>query len=107
LRSNGLSPDLNAPPRKDEPTSKAPTGKTTLAADDLSFDAEKSKTLLTVNLLPASPPPPPAPALPPPPPEVLWGRWQPIANLPADSEALAKLKSGRYEAGSVVESCFI
>jgi hypothetical protein len=37
----------------------------------------------------------------------LWGRWQPIAELSEDAEALAKLKAGNYENAKIVESFFI
>jgi hypothetical protein len=106
LRSNGLSPDLNAPPRKDEPTSKVSSGKTTLAADDLSLDPKKSDALLMNVKLP----PPVMPEVPvavPKPNEVLWGRWGAIANLAPDSEALAKLKSGNYELDTQIDPFFI
>ena len=44
LRSNGLSPDLSAPPRNDEPDGKttgAGTGKPALAVNDISLEAQK------------------------------------------------------------------
>lgn len=113
LRGNGLSPDTVAPPRKDEPVSKA-AGDTKLAGTDYNLEPQKGSGILTGNLLPPVGTPVPSDPTPvdpvvvaPKPPEVLWGRWEAIANLASDSEALAKLKSGNYEQGSVIGSFFI
>ncbi|WP_136417621.1 FecR family protein [Herbaspirillum sp. ST 5-3] len=113
LRSNGNSPDLVAPPRNDEPVSKA-AASTPHTATDVSLEAKKSSDILAGNQLPPAetpvtePPTPPQPPIVegpstpptenpvPRPPEVLWGRWQAVANLTPDSEFLAKIKGGAY-----------
>ena len=55
------------------------------------------------------PPPvvPPVVELPRSPPEILWGRWEAVTGLAADSETLAKLKNGLYEPGRIVGSFVI
>jgi hypothetical protein len=109
LLNSGLSPDAANPPRKDEPTGKTSSvGATPRVATDYTLDPQKSEGLLAGAKLPSpqAPVPPPA-AAPPSPPEVLWGRWQAVANLDADSEALAKLRSGEYVAATIANSYFI
>jgi hypothetical protein len=122
LRTRELAPDMNAPPRKDEPAVK----KTSVG--EFTLEPQKRNNLLAGTPLPApapaplpAPAPEPAPAPPPlepvvqpppivaapKPPEVLWGRWEPVAQLPADDEALAKLRSGDYAAASILNSFFI
>lgn len=97
----------------------------------LDLDPQKSNDLLLNTLLPATQAPPVAPVMPvapvasvvpvvapvavpvaapvaaPAPPEVLWGRWQAVANLPADAAALAKLNGGAYNPAGVLGSFFI
>ncbi|MCX7178120.1 MAG: FecR family protein [Proteobacteria bacterium] len=147
MHGNVPAPDVLAPPRNDEPVSKAITpGMAPLTANEVSLDPQKTKTLLAVENLPAAVTPPPvvvvppvvvapppvvvAPpplaiekppevvVLPPPvvppvvelqrsPPEILWGRWESVAGLAADSEALAKLKNGSYDPGRIVGSFVI
>ena len=135
LRGEGASPDLVAPPRSDEPTGKtsgagsvtAPTaaaGSVTSIIDampaihEVSLDPQKSNDLLLNALLPETQAPldaPVASVVPvvapvttaPAPPEVLWGRWQAVANLPADAAALAKLNGGTYNPAGVLGSFFI
>lgn len=130
LRNSG-SPDLVVPPRKDEPVGKASVTTPQLAANELSLDPQKSDGLLSGNVLtPPSVTPAPAPITPQPPiivnppivvlppveppapvvparPEVLWGRWEAVAGLPADSDVLTKLKNGEYGAGSILGSFVI
>lgn len=116
MKSNGLAPDLYAPPRNDEPLSKvAADGNAGLASTDLSLDSEKSSALISqTQTQPVTPVTPPVvvtpPAVTPPPPEapeILWGRWKAIAGMPADSAALAKLNSGNYGGPSDVGPFFI
>jgi hypothetical protein len=38
------------------------------------------------------------------PPEIQWGRWQPVAGVAVDAEALAKMRDGTYENGFTVGS---
>lgn len=126
LRNSG-SPDLVVPPRKDEPVGKATVATPQLAANELSLDPQKSDSLGNILTPPPPPPPsptPPAPVMPQPPivnppivvlppveppapvvparPEVLWGRWEAVAGLSADSDVLTKLKNGEYGAGSIL-----
>ena len=59
LRSNGLSPDISAPPRNDEPDGKttgAGTGKPALAVNDISLEAQKGTLPLIAHATqPAAP----------------------------------------------------
>ena len=120
LRSNGISPDINAPPRSDENSKTSSISNTGPAV--FSLDPQKSSNLNAVGVAPPAPPivtpppvvtppavviPPPVVVVPPSPPEILWGRWQAIASLPADSAALAKLGSGAYVAGYDIGPFFI
>lgn len=122
LRNPGLSPDQSVPPRPDEPVGK-PTGSASLAPQDVNLDAQKSANLINAgksltaqtgngnnngsNAVDVSVPPtvitePPAPPVvvkPPSPPEILWGRWQAVAEVPKDTEALAKMRDGTFENG--------
>lgn len=110
LRGTALSPDVTAPPRKDEPVGKASAADVTADAADLRLDPQKSSSLLSPENRPA-PPPVVGPSEPvvivPKPPEVLWGRWESIAQLPEDAEALAKVRNGEYAVPTVVGSYFI
>ena len=124
LHSSGIAPDLSAPPRTDEPVSKASSvGNATLASTDLSLDPQKSVDLPGVGVVqqPVTPTPTPAPTPTPTPTptpvtptptpvatqELLWGRWEPYANQGADSAAIAKLKAGGYLAGADLGPFFI
>lgn len=131
MRNTTLSPDVVVPPRKDEPVSTTPLKSPQHAANELSLDPQKTDTLLSggVGVKPPAPvtqepvtpvvvtPPvvvPPVVVLPPPVipvepklPEVSWGRWEAVAGLSADSETLAKLRNGKYEAGSILGSFVI
>ena len=90
LQSSGISPDVAAPPRADEPvkTSGAPVGNT-----EASLDAQKNANLQVQ--LPATSnntaTPPVLPLTPPvletvvPPQVVSWGRWTALADKPANS----------------------
>lgn len=120
LRNNSLSPDVTAPPRKDEPVAKSPAADASHAGTDFSLEPQKSNGILSGAALPTSPAPNPTPSpsqppvvvivpdpVIPKPPEIIWGRWQAVANLPADSELLAKLRSGTYDSGSIIGSFVI
>lgn len=113
LRSNGNTPDNAAPPRSDEPAAKAAGGSTKLSAQDVSLEAQKSDIIANAKLpvqVPVTPVPVPEPIVPvivPKPPETVWGRWQQIADIPADSELLAKLKSGAYVEPNVLGPFFL
>lgn len=106
LRSNGIAPDLNAPPRSDEPSSKTSSiGNATLATTDLSLDPQKSIDLAAVGTPPVAAITPPvapvvipvAPPVTPPLPDsqIVWGRWQPILDQAAQIDLVAqKAKNG-------------
>ncbi|HJV84307.1 MAG TPA: FecR family protein [Noviherbaspirillum sp.] len=117
LRNNSLSPDLSAPPRKDEPPVKSAASDAAHAGSDVNLEPKKGSDILSGSALPPAPVTPPSPqppvvVVPPPPPvpkppEILWGRWKAIADLPADSAALEKLRNGNYGTGMNVEGYFI
>ncbi len=129
LRNSSMSPDVSAPPRKDEPVGKESAGKETtskeatgkVSAGEYNLEPKKTDTLLTGAVLspmptPPAPPAPPAPPttpIPPPvvtvpkSPEILWGRWEPVAELAPDSELLAKIKSGDYADAKFLGSFFL
>ena len=115
LRGSNLSPDVAAPPRKDEPAVKSNATEPTVGSTtDLRLDPQKSSALLAPENLPAPPPPPPPVLVPqepvvvvPKPPELHWGRWEAIASLPADAEALAKVRNGEYISPAIAGSYFI
>ncbi len=112
LPSNGLSPDLSAPPRSDEPSVKAASGvdPVKLGANDLILDPKKTTGLLNITNVPLRPtvvvpvvavvPVVVAPSSP----EILWGRWEAVASLPADAPVLDKLKNGTYDPATVIGS---
>jgi hypothetical protein len=110
LRSNGISPDLSAPPRSDEPTSKTSSiGNATLAPTDLSLAPQKSSILdnnpnavgtppvapVTPPIQPTQPITPPVVVIPPvvtplPDSQIVWGRWQPIVDQAAQIDFVAQ-----------------
>ncbi len=114
LRNTNLAPDAVAPPHSNEPNNKlssAPSGTTgtLLSPNDVSLDPQKNQNLLSNTKFPPSVKPPVGPSVPvvPTPPEVLWGRWQAVANLGADAEGLAKLRNGSYEPAKILDAFFI
>lgn len=135
LRNTALSPDVVVPPRRDEPVGKAPLSTPQHAANEPSLDPQKSDSLLTGTIrvpapapaptpTPTEPPPvvvtppvvvPPVVVVPPPVvvpvepklPEIVWGRWESVAGLAADSDVLARIKSGEVEAGFIIGSFVI
>jgi hypothetical protein len=127
LRSPNLRPDSTVPPRADEPSkiSRANT-----PPGDPSAAIEERKTALLNEVVQATPPPAPspppvvAPPAPPPPPvvvppapppppvvvlppQLVWGRWQPLADLSASDAKLALANNGSYLPASVVGPYFI
>lgn len=127
LRNQALSPDQSAPPRSDEPVGKITAGAAALPAQDVSLDAQKGVVLTGKpsantggNSDAVAPPPivitsppvtPPPVVVPPPvvrsPSEVLWGRWEAVANYGPDPVVTAKLNNGTYNSGFVVGSYVI
>jgi hypothetical protein len=100
LQSLGIAPELNTPARSDEPSSKpAATPKSGSAAlNDVNLDPAKSKLAILSGPIraPDVTPVPPVVVVAPPPDlnakgEILWGRWQSVANLEADAEVLARI----------------
>ena len=102
LPLNGLSPDLVAPPRSDEPSGKSTatgvgTGVGAVAvtisggSNSVSLDAEKGGTLPHLAVPVATPPVspvPPAPVIPitavaEPSRQIVWGRWQVVLDQAA------------------------
>lgn len=103
LPSTGISPDVSAPPRNDEPVGKTSANSTGLpfSASDVSLDPQKNSGLLSrfqqfnnnnahtpqppVVVVPGTPQPQPNPS------KIIWGRWQPIVDQSAAID-LVKLK---------------
>lgn len=84
LHGSALTPDAVAPSRGDEP---AKTGGSASAANIAGAglangNAEPNLAPLKFSNLDKLTPPPPA--APPGPPAIVWGRWQPLADLPAN-----------------------
>jgi hypothetical protein len=139
LHSTTIVPELNAPARSDEPSGKAPVAPKVGAAaiGEVNLDPAKSQLPLLANTpAPAPTPPPPVTAppevvLPPqppvvvvppagpvikPPPELMWGRWQSVAELPADEVSVARISAeaslntvqvGSYVVGRPNSSAFL
>lgn len=115
LHSITVSPELNTPARSDEPVGKVSVGAKSgsAALNEVNLDPAKSTSpLLAVPVAPAPKPPEvitpppvvvvvvpevpvPTPAPLPPPvksaPEILWGRWQAVADLPAETATVEKI----------------
>lgn len=96
LQGGALGPDQMAPPRVDEPIGKnsGVNSASTVVSTEPSLDAKKTDTLNQVKNTPAPLPAPVAPpVMPAPPPTstvpampdstIVWGRWQPLLNMPA------------------------
>lgn len=89
LPSGSLSPDLSAPPRNDEPGSKTSSSNAqSLLTADISLDPQKNADLLArFQALAARPPVTPTPApvsIPEESRKIIWGRWQPLLDQPAN-----------------------
>lgn len=121
LRSLELRPDTLSPPRPDEPGSPAGSGKPSEKVSDKA--AEKSATgtpAAATNyrdvanestkeslLTSVTPPPIVAPVPMPPvvellPRQAIWGRWQPLAGVPADEARLALLNDPQFRGTDLV-----
>ena len=106
---SALAPDNVAPPRSDEPIAKS-SGSTPVTGD-VSLDPKKTENLLAQAAvkLTNTPTPPPTIVTPPPddpvvvPPvvqsQVIWGRWQKVANSPATIDSVQVLTAGAQEVG--------
>ena len=90
LPSNGLSPDVTAPPRPDEPSGRrSATGATlTLNNAELSLDAQRSANPLLLN---PPPNPPPEPQR-----QIVWGRWAAVLGQAGDID-IAKIVAAKGE----------
>ncbi|MBA5608608.1 FecR domain-containing protein [Duganella sp. FT3S] len=120
LHNPSLAPDQSVPPRGDEPVGKVtPASSLPVAVQDVNLDAQKGAGLLNAGksasgnntaqtgtdsgtkVPPAEivvdPGKPVVPPAPPSPPEILWGRWQAVADIPQDTAVLAKLRDGTFE----------
>lgn len=107
LPSNGVAPDVNAPPRGDEPAAKSDgvvTGGTSTGKSislDQKKDADLDKLASTLKT-PPSPPqvvvpvpvPVPTPVVIEPPREIIWGRWTPLVNQPAEFDMVKARAEG-------------
>lgn len=107
LRGNAFSPDAGAPPRADEPAKAVvgSNGATTAGQPatgtntDPSLAPSKLAGLDKQVLAPLPPPPPPPAVLPAPAvPAIVWGRWQALADKPADID-LTKLRTDNQMVG--------
>ena len=90
LPSNGLSPDVTAPPRPDEPSGRrsATGAPVTLSNADLSLDAQKSANPLLLNALPNAPPEPQR--------QIIWGRWATVLDQAGNID-IAKIVGAKGE----------
>lgn len=81
LRGGALAPDAVIPPRADEPSKTsagAPLDNNSLAPIKMSTLDEAQHAVVATA-----------------PPAVLWGRWQPIADQPANMELTEAMKNGK------------
>lgn len=87
LPSNGLSPDVTAPPRPDEPNGKtSDTGNMSLAAQEVSLDPQKTNDLLlNGGWVPA-----------PPQRQIIWGRWAAVLGQTGNID-IAKIVEAKGE----------
>jgi hypothetical protein len=113
LHNTTIAPELNPPARSDEPAGKAVIGAHggSAALDDVSLVPAKSTEPLLAG--PARPPepvvvaPPVVIAQPEPPtpaPEILWGRWQAIAGLPAQPAMVERIDAEASRARVLIGS---
>ncbi len=102
LPINGNSPDVIAPPRNDEPSSKTSSTSSVgsiLAGADISLDPHKNAGLIAriTAAMPQTPPPVVIiePGVEPPPiPErqIIWGRWQSVINSAANLDVTKEVE---------------
>jgi hypothetical protein len=101
LHNATISPELNSQPRSDEPVGKVAGAKSSASiGDNLNLDAAKPAIVLVPVKTPDSTPgtttPPPVivdKPEPPKVPEIIWGRWQAVAGLPVNTEAVDKIST--------------
>ncbi len=128
ISSPVIAPELNAPPRSDEPVGKVatpvvPAPNATATINNINLDAAKSAAAPVTKPVgnnpadPAvTPPAPPVVVVPPSVPEpgvpvtpgtgplpaaqeVMWGRWRDVAGVAPDAATSAKLRDGTYNQG--------
>ena len=110
-----IAPELNPPARSDEPVGKTVLGAHvgSAALNDVSLIPAKSTAPLLAapskpgDTVTAPPPPPVVIALPepmPPAPEILWGRWQAVAGLPAQAAMVEKIDAEANRARVLIGS---
>lgn len=106
LNNPGASPNQAVPPRSDEPGERtaAITTVPVLPGTVVNLDAKKDQ-VNQLNKPPTLPLVPPVVVAPPPVPkgpDVIWGRWERIANTPPDPAVVARLANPDYDDGTVV-----
>lgn len=119
LHNITIAPELNAPARNDEPVGKVAVGAKSgsAALNEVSLDPAKSTSpLLAAPAVPAKPPevvlPPPV-VIPVPLPapevpvvkeanEILWGRWQELADAPMIAKINAEANRTQVQVGAYV-----
>jgi hypothetical protein len=131
-----IAPELNAPPRSDEPVGKVttpavPAPNATTTINNINLDPAKSNAAPVTtpnngsnpggsNGTPSTPTPPPVVVIPDPLPptvpgtgpapaaqEVLWGRWRDVAGVAPDPAVSAKLRDGSYNQGVFVDGYMV
>lgn len=92
LPSNGLSPDVTAPPRRDEPGGRKAGAGATLTPNnvDLSLDAQKSANPLLLNASPTANVPPEPQR------QIIWGRWATVLDQAGNID-IAKIVEAKGE----------
>jgi hypothetical protein len=108
---SALAPDVVAPPRNDEPVGKATGSPVT---GEISLDPKKAENLITQIAVKSTNTPPPTVLPPTEPPvvvvtppvappavqsQIVWGRWQPVANSPAVINNIEVANAGAEEIG--------
>ncbi len=115
LNNSVIAPELNVPPRSDEPVGKSAAAHAQVsgALTDISLDPAKNPVPLAIKdtskapdvvvppvispvPVPVSPAPIPLPVVENGPPEVIWGRWQSVAGVAPDQATLDKINSSAY-----------
>lgn len=113
LQNATIAPELNAPPRSDEPGGKPALGAKggSAALDDVSLVPAKSTAPLLAGPVKLPDPvmvAPPVVIVQPEPvkpaPEILWGRWQAVAGLPAQDAMVEKIDAEANQARVLIGS---
>ncbi|MDQ1817518.1 FecR family protein [Massilia sp. CCM 9210] len=122
LNSPASNPDKVVPPRPDEPSGQAATTVPATPGSGVSLDAQKDNSKQIAKAAVANSvnnnnnnnnggtgvPPKPAVVVPvpvpdvPKGPEVIWGRWERIANTPPDPAVIERLSNPDYNQGYVL-----